>query len=149
MPDDAILEMLRQMDGRIATLRTDMNTAHAGLRADLGVVQHDVSMLRAETAETREAVAGLRDHMTRDAVMVQRHMEDAMRMIRSVENVIDGYEDREERAAAFAKGRIAERARWWRWGRLAWHVLSSKGAVALALLLMGAIMGLHWGPVPW
>jgi hypothetical protein len=133
----ALLQLVESIDRRLS-LFGEMNTRR------LDELQHDLTMLRGESAETRESVAGLRDHMARDAVMVQRHMDQAQSMIRSLENVYDGFEDRAEKAEAFKRGREAERYRVVQFARKVLAVVSHRAFIALAIALTAAVNGLRW-----
>lgn len=137
MPDDAILEMLR------------------GLRTDLGAVQHDVSMMRGELSEMREAQNGIRDARARDEVWVQRHIEEmrggiaeVRRAVADLRQMSDDRDDREYKAAAFAKGREAERYRYVQFARRAGAVVSHRAflivVASLAALGVSVINAVRW-----
>lgn len=143
----------------VQSLAEDLRSARTALDGRLTLIEHrwdeqwhdlshDVSMMRGELSETREAVAGLRDHMARDATMVQRHLDEASRMIRSLENAYDGLEDREEKAAAFAKGREAERYRYVQFARVVGRVVTHRAFLivlaSLAALGVSVINALRW-----
>jgi uncharacterized membrane-anchored protein YhcB (DUF1043 family) len=145
---DAILQLVQTINSRLDSITAHFGRQFERIEDGLDRVQHDVSMSRGELAETRESVAGLREHMARDAARVQEHMAQAMRMINSMENAVDGMEDRAERAAAFAKGREAERYKYLSFagkvGRAVTHRAFLISLAALAALGVSVINAVRW-----